>query len=102
LLVVVLVIAVLVVAVVGVAVAAAGEVEDEEPDPSGDEDATDDQVLGAFDEGAQLKPDEDDAGAEHERQRDVRDPGQERESSDVSYRVSPRSAQDRQRDPVVG
>jgi hypothetical protein len=72
----------------------AGELERREPHAGEDQDDADDRVLGALDRRAELEADRDDDRAEQQRDQDMRDAGQERESRHPPERVVPGPAYD--------
>lgn len=91
-----------VVVVVVVVVTAAHQLQDGEPETGGDQDRAHDGVLGALDGRAELESDGDDHAAEHDRDQDMGHPGQARQPGHAGEWIATRTAEDRQRHPMVG
>jgi hypothetical protein len=88
--------------VVVVVVALTGQLQDGEPETGGDQDRAHDRALCALDRRAELKADGDDHAAEHDRDQDMGHAGQARQPGHAGEWIATRTAEDRQRHPVVG
>lgn len=85
-----------------VAVPATGELEPGEDETGEDQDQADDPVLGVFDRGSKLQADDDDDGAEDERDEDVCDAGEGGEPGDASRWIPLNPADNGEWHPVIG